>query len=237
MSVVDGIAIIGSQRFGADASPGSTFTIPVAGFAVGDLVVYCQLAEHTGAAIPASVFPAGFVAIGASKTLVDGAGLGCRMNTAYKIMTAADIAAPQKTGMAGTNRNRVCAIIFHMNRPLTSVIVDSSSIALGLADTDVSPLTAAWSGLFSHGFLYLGFAHGDAAFGPTQFSWSTPATGSDYIAGTGEGIGTGTAQVTRTHYKYKPFGFTSPPDNNIDMSMVGDRGDFNSVAAILLRLD
>jgi hypothetical protein len=228
-------ALITSLRFGPDASPGSTFTIPTddldgRNFRAGDVVFFCQLAENTTSTPPAFVMPAGFTSLVASQVTTDGAGLGVRTATGFKIMTAADVGAV-KTGMNGAQRNRLCGIALGFNRPVQSVsLVDS---ALTLSASAVVSRTVAWDGLNTGSHLYLGFAHGEVSISNAQYTWNAGPTGSAYDQND-PSPGTGGASPTRTYYTFTQQGRT--PASSITMTLGPDMGDFNMNYAMLLRI-
>jgi hypothetical protein len=204
-------------RFGADASPGSTWTLPSgAPWAVGDLVVVCQLAQDSSA--PADVIPAGWTRIGTTITAATGDGNNVRVNTSYRIITAGQLGTTI-TGMNGAQKNRVCAAIYHFNRALTGVtVVDSSRNASAAAAGAVIP---NWDSTRDGSHLYIGHCHGELSVADADFTWSTAPDDK------------GSATVTRTYYKFYD---NTAPVSAITMTNGADNGTFNAVQGTLLRL-
>jgi hypothetical protein len=120
----DGLALISKVRFGADFSPGSTWTIPfddgVYFYGPGDLVIVFQLAENTGPTPPVLVIPAGWIAIGGGTSFTSGDGKGIRVIGLLKLLVAGD-AGRTITGMNGSSKNRVCGMALKFNRRLLGV--------------------------------------------------------------------------------------------------------------------
>lgn len=208
-----------SARFGADASPGDSWTIPSgAPYAVGDLCVVTQLAESTTAAIPASVIPVGWTQIGASLTVTTADGTGARMNTMYRVITAGQLGSVV-TGMNGTARNRVAGRLIHLSRPIASVTVVDSGASLAVAAPTAQVIS--WDSVRDGTHIYWGAAHGETAVADADFTWTTAADAN-----------LGSVSETRTWTKTYE---NTAPASSITMSLA-DNGTFNGLFGCLFRL-
>lgn len=222
-------------RFGADASPGSTFTVPTddgdgTDFVAGDLAIVCQYVQNTSASVPSSVTPTGWTNITNSQVLSpDGSGNGARMNCWYKILTSGDIGTVY-AGMVGLGKNRVCGMALHFSRPLLGITVVDHDASLSAGTP--SAILMNTDGLFTGAHLFWGACHGDGSVSDANYEWTVGPFGSDYVTGVAQ-PDLGSASQTRTWYSFYAQG-DAPADTQ--MLMNSDTGDFNGLAGVLMRI-
>lgn len=244
-NVVDGLALRHSERFGADASPGSSFTIPnsVPPFKEGDLCWICQLAESP-TAIPTGVTPTGFTTAVSDTAGGTQDGKFCRVRTSHKILIAADFGTTFGC-MVGPSKLRVCGIVLGFNRGLRAVEYvssDGSYAAGGL--TNIFNLT--WDGKLNGAFLWMAFGHGEFSLAnyDLQFKELNPEDaplfyGSEYfLDGVGRLVGSvGGVSTTRTYYAFKrTANFNAEFDTTVSVRKSGDSGTFNATSGALVKL-
>lgn len=218
--ILDGIAILGITRTGANAFPNEhLFVIPTThnpdGNAVqpGDLCVLFDLANNNTAAIPALVTPAGFTNIGGA-TGSDGVD-GARCAASYKILAAADIGAT-KTGMNGTENERKMCAVFRPSRPIVGVtpggfVVSAPTNGNPASQVIVVPTSSTGN------ILVIGMACAENSI--TSIAAWTPGVPNPYRA-VADNIGGSSA--TRSLYAHYPYG-NAPADHTFDV------GDFSTL--------
>lgn len=204
MLIEDGLAILEGTRFGALANPGATFQIPndfasAAPIQNGDICFICQFAESSTPTAPTSVIPAGWTADLNSQAMTTADGTGARMTAFHKILTAAN-ESDIFTAMNGTARNRICAIMLRMSRPVQTISRLTPDWAVSTGNPPIITPTLDGS-IGDH--VVIGFAHGEVSVSDANFAWSPVPIGSAYYLGDD---GRGNPSATRSYFSSYPYG-------------------------------